>query len=191
MKKRIIAAILAAAMTLSLAACGGQAGETEQKTIAPLTQADLSFIFVETGNTAIAIGMTAEQIEKNFGVTLEGLRNWTGDAVSVIFGNSTNYPFADSPQAVFTNASLTGASDKLTTPRGIKVGDTWEDVIAAYGEPTVIHHPYLIYAREGLSGGLLFDMSGQKLVNEILINNAEFMESYLEHIEETTKKGDR
>lgn len=184
MKKRILAAILAAAMTIALVACGEQAGETPASTIAPLTEADLSFIFVETGNTAIAIGMTAEQIEKNFGVTMEGLRNWTGDAVRVAFENSSSTP--ESPQSTFVHAQLVGASDKLTTPRGIKVGDTMDAVISAYGEPTVIDTTIMYYVREGLPGGLLFDMSGEKTVDEIIIDTAASS-----HVEKLKERGDR
>lgn len=175
MKKRIVAAILAAAMALALVACGGPQ---------PLTEEDLSFIFVETGNTAIAIGMTAEQIEKNFGVTMEGLRNWTGDSVFVAFEGSSLTP--ESPQSVFTHAQLRGASDKLTTPRGIKVGDTMDKVIATYGEPDLIDATILYYVREGLPGGLLFDMSGEKTVDEIIIDTA--ASSYVDKLNE---KGDR
>lgn len=175
MKKRIIAAILAAAMALALTACGGTAGKTEQKPIAPLTEADLSFIFVETGNTAIAIGMTGAQIEENFGVTMEGLQNWTGDDIDIFCLPS----LSEEGESTLVHAGINGVSDKLMTPRGIVVGDTMDDVIAAYGEPSETDVTYnrarrtsserMIYKREGIEARLTFEVSREGVVEAIYI----------------------
>lgn len=173
MKKKIFAAILAAAMTISLVGCGGVT-EKKPSTILPLTEADLAFVFIETGNTAIALGMTIEEIEQNFGVTLEGIKNWTGDAVDIFYSPV----LSEGKKATFIRAGITGASDKLMTSRGIVVGDTMDDVIAVYGEPSETDYTYsvrreyterLIYEREGLPARLTFEVSSEGIVTAIYI----------------------
>lgn len=116
MRKRIIVAALATIIAAALAGCG----EKPQKELPEkLTEADCAVVFIDSGKTAARLGMTEAQLEETLGPRKDKAENVT------IYGSISQ----DSGTMMYFYTM----ADTVKTPRGIQIGDQYQDVLDAYG----------------------------------------------------------
>ncbi len=154
MKKSILS--IAVALTLVLAACAP--GES---TDAPVSTAQPTAEVVEPAEPSVAEPAAQEAAafgEKDLGLMIDGVTYYLrDDSAPVIAALGEDYSFSEMVSCVYDGQDKTYAYDAVTvstvpvdgkdiiemftltgggveTLRGIKVGDTREDAIAAYGE---------------------------------------------------------
>lgn len=146
-KRRAAAAALAATLALGLAGCGSTIPEAE-----PLETADVA-LNNESGETVLAYRMTRESVEEILGNPNAEDNNSIGQT-----GNGARYGQTSidyTPEDVYdlalidpmgtynqvTVAYLRTTDPQYSTPRGISVGSSVDDVLEAYGAPTDAEFP--------------------------------------------------
>lgn len=178
MKRNLLCALLALAVTLSLAACGGkekpgssgsQPGQTSQS--APPAQSaqpggsDVAEYVFRSGETRLSIDQDMAEVLSALGEPKEYY-----EAPSCAFeGLDKTYTYSGfylttrpDGEKDFVN-SIVLTDDSVTTPEGLYIGSTADDVTAAYGESAGATATFIPYTKGNTA--LNFVLSGGKVIS--------------------------
>lgn len=140
-KKRILAALIAAAMAVGMTGCGGSSKEAE-----PLTTEDIALLDKD-GEVVLEYRMTREEAESILGIPnseTEGIIGYTLNSANygetaIDYTDEEEYRLAPvDPVGAYkmaTIAHIQTSNPEYTTARGVSVGDSADDVVSAYGTP--------------------------------------------------------
>lgn len=155
MKKKILAAILAAAMTIALTACGGAGQGKEEVEITwagpiELCERDGTILHSRAALEVIEIGMERIEAEKLLGKLLDDSLGFEYPGVVVHYtikgtdlverwlrGEITE----EEMDMLNVIGSITITDRTYMTARGVRIGDSVEKVRKAYGEPSSYDSP--------------------------------------------------
>ncbi|MBQ7415979.1 MAG: hypothetical protein IJW14_02955 [Oscillospiraceae bacterium] len=162
--KKLLTILLSALMVLSLCACGEDAQTTEPSgnTNTPSTT-PVGYTFTYNGYQ-FGVGMSVDAVLSKLGTPRD---QYTSN--SCAFGGEDTVYYYSSIQ-ISTNDeegyekiySIYLEDDLVTTEKGICIGNTADQVKAAYGEPDAASSDScLIYAKDGMK--LRFNMNGDKV----------------------------
>lgn len=154
MKRNLLCGLLALAMALSLAACGSSdqpaaSGSPSNQPAQSQQPAGVSEYVFQTGSTTLSIDQDMAEVLSALGeakqyfeaasCAFEGLdKTYTYSGFSI-----TTRPDGDKD---FVN-SIILTDDSVTTPEGLYIGSTADDVTAAYGECPDATDTFLSYTK--------------------------------------------
>lgn len=171
MKKRPLIAALALTLALTLAACGGEEVKESQGQPDPGTQAsqasgetDAGYVF-KSGANEVAINADMADVLAALGEP----QNYFEAESCAFKGLDKTYTYSgfvittrpDEEKDYVNSIVLT--SDNVTTPEGIYIGQSADDVTAAYGASGDATDNYLRYTKGGVT--LSFILEGGKIVS--------------------------
>ena len=132
--KKILAVLLSAVVVFGLAACGSSEAET---TGASSTGASSKYVFTAKGTT-IAMNAPAADIIAALGEPTSYFESescaFKGLDKQYTYGSFIIYTYPKDDVDYINEVDI--ADDSVTTPEGIAIGATLDQVKAAYGEPT-------------------------------------------------------
>lgn len=195
MNKKLISALMAAAMLTGLTACGGDSQQQTQTTAAPSTttaaaaattaagsseaqttaaaapvSGGVKYTYT-SGSTEIAINAEADAIKAALGEPQK-----TFEAPSCAFdGTSYTYTYAGFQVETYPDPTdkknkvyaVTLTDNTVQTAEGCKVGDTAEDVKKVCGEPTSEAMGYVEYKGDGVALQFFLDDNGEKVTSVV------------------------
>ena len=173
MKRKLFCTALALVLAFSLAACGGEQGQEEQNpgdSSTPSQQPSEavsgsdSYVF-QSGDTAVAIDQDMAEVLSALGEPKSYF-----EAESCAFqGLDKTYTYSgfvittrpDGDKDYVNSIVLT--DDSVTTPEGIYIGSSADDVAAAYGQSDTQSDTLMGYAKDGTV--LNFILDGGKVIS--------------------------
>lgn len=178
MKRNLFCGLLALAMALSLAACGGkeqpgssggsqtgQTGQTSQSEPAKPTPPDIAEYVFRSGDTTVSVDQDMAEVLSALGEPKEYF-----EAESCAFeGMDKTYTYSgfvittrpDGEKDFVNSIALT--DDSVTTPEGLYIGSSAADITAAYGECAGATETFFPYTKGNTA--LNFVLSGGKVIS--------------------------